>query len=74
MDVPGVQRQLGVQNTSSDGELLQEQLQAVRSVHVVNEDQTFALDQPQLEDYVDEKEFVCVGASEEGMIRLIEAG
>jgi hypothetical protein len=55
---PGIQRQLRVQNTALDHELLQKELKAIRAVHVIHEENAFALDELELENNVGEEEFV----------------
>lgn len=51
--IPRVQRQLRVEDTALDRELLEEELDAVRAVDVVDEDDTFALNELELENDVE---------------------
>lgn len=47
---PRVDGQLRVENTAANAKLLKEQFQTVRSVDVGDKDDTFALDELELED------------------------
>lgn len=58
-----VQGQLRVQNTTSNTKLLKEELEAVASVDVANEDDALALDQLELEDDVGKEELLVFTTS-----------
>ena len=55
---PRVERQLRVEHTALDRELLEEELEAVTSVDIVDEENAFALDELELEDDICEEELV----------------
>lgn len=58
IDSPRVQRQLSVQNTRLDSKLLKEQLEPVRSIDIVDEEDALPLDESKLEQDVGEEELV----------------
>lgn len=58
--VPRVERQLRIEHSTLDAELLEEQLNAVPAVRIVDKDQALPLDQPQLKEDVEEEELVLL--------------
>lgn len=58
-----VQGQLRVQNTASNTELLKEELEAVASVDIADEDDALALDQLELENDIGKKELLVFTTS-----------
>ena len=62
-DIPGVERQLGVEHTTLDRELFQEQLQSITTIDVVDEDDAFTLDELKFENDVGQQELVDFGAA-----------
>lgn len=63
-DSPRIQRQLCVKNTSLDTKLLKEELEPIRSIDVVDEEDAFALDETKLEENIGEEELVGLGTAD----------
>lgn len=67
---PGPDRQLGVQNAGGNTELLQEEFEPVAPVHGSHKQQRLTLDQPQLQQRVDEQELVLLIAFDAVLLQL----
>lgn len=59
----GVDGEFGVEDAGAQAELLEEKFETVAAVDVVDEDDAFAFDELELEDYVCKEEFLFFGAS-----------
>lgn len=68
--LPGLHGKLGVQHTSWDTELLEEELEAVAAFHGAHEHQGLAPHQPQLEECVDEQELVLLVTLDAVLLQL----
>lgn len=66
-----VQGQLRVQNTASNTELLKEELEAVASVDIADEDDALALDQLELENDVGKEELLVFTTSSSMLVAIL---